>query len=372
MESAAGELFALLLVIYLIDCFRWVARGAVLLRQVPLLGAWVAEPWPLGSQFRRVLALGLPVPPFGSLYAAEPLVLRPGPAGVRLVPAGTPPATLPSGAERFVPWEEAGALRVEGLELRHRADVLHVFGSRRGARATAELLAAWTAEKPGRRPRRVAEALEARLDVEAVRARLAPWRRWRWPVLLVNSTLLLAVLGGLGLLSFAERPPPGGVLLAFALGAWLAAIVTNVVAARQVLPAPWRPTRSQWLVSLLSPLSLMRGADLVEGELVGDLEPAPLAAAVLPAQAARELLERWRRALAHPLQPADPSPASAEATSDDTWLRDVQRRGLEALIASLPDTRAPAGAGLHCPRCLTEYTGAVTTCASCPGVSLSR
>lgn len=372
MESAASELFALLVIVYLVECFRWVARGAVVFRDVPPAGAWAAEALQIGSQYRRALAFGFPLPPFGSMYVADGLLLNPGPGGVRLAAPELARGTTPLASEPWLPWAEVTRLSVEGVELKRGPEVLRAFSSRRAARACLAALQEWAKAPDARRPGLLEKSLAARFDAKAARERLASWRRWRWGVFLANLGLFLALFGGWGLLSFSPRPPPFVLLLLAMLVAWLTAVAATVLAIKRVLPEDARPTRLQWVLTLLSPLSLLRSPDVIEAELLSDLEPAALAAAALKPQAAREWLERAARELRHPVSPKDAEPGPAAALADDAWLRERWGAQLERLAKGLEGTTPVTGVGLHCPRCLTEYTGDAASCSTCPGVPLAR
>lgn len=372
MESAASELFALLVIVYVIECFRWVARGAVLFRDVPPAGAWAAEALQIGSQYRRALAFGWPLPPFGSMYVADGLLVNAGPAGVRLRALELLPGTTPLASERWLPWADIAQLSVDGFELKRGAEVLRVFSSRRAARACLAALQEWAKASDAKRPAALEKALAARFDAKAAGERLRPWRRWRWVVFLANLGLFTALFGGWGLLSFSARPPPFALLLLFMLLAWWVAIGATVLAIRRVLPRDARPTRFQYFLTLFSPLSLLRSPDVIEAELLADLEPAALAVAALKPQAARDWLDRAARELRYPVTPKDSEPGSAGALADDAWLRERQVSQLERLAKGLGATTPKTGAGLHCPRCFTEYAGEATSCSSCPGVALAR
>jgi hypothetical protein len=372
MGSAAGDLFALLVVVYVIECFRWVARDAVVFRDVPPLAPWASGALRVGAQLRRGLAFGWPLPPLGSMFAADGLLVQPGPRGVRLAPLDAPRGQTPLAGEPWLTWADVSSLSVRGVELCRGQAVLRAFGSRRAARACLEGLQAWAALPEAARPKAIARALAGRLDVASASARLAPWRRWRRAVLLANSVLFSALFGAWGALAFAERPWPFWRLVVVMLTAWLMAAVTTVVAARAVLPSGARPTRGQWLLTVLSPLSLIRSPDIIEPELVGDLEPAALAVAVLPAQAARDWLDTATRELRHPVTSPAATPAAEPVLTDDAWWRAEVSAQLAQLAAGLAQTRPALGAGLHCPRCLTSYGGDTQACSSCLGVALVR
>lgn len=372
--STAAELFAIFAAIYVVDCFRWVARTAVVLSRVPLLGDGVGGAWRLASQFRRGLAFGFPFPPFGSLYDAEALPFRPGPEGL-VFPAGDEHGwTKPSERELVVPWAQASRLTFDGLVLVGPGGPLHAFGSKAGARAAKALLDALSAEPNPKDAWAVVErAYAARFDAGALDQRLAAWRRWQWPVRAANSALFVAIFGALGLFVFSKAPPSPLAVLLTVLGLWLVALVTNVIAVRRALPAELRPSTGQLAVMFVSPLSLIRSFDFIEPELVGGFEPELVAAVLLePKVAARFVAER-RRQLEHALAPAELALAAPAIQAQDERLRRhlLDRIGRLAKDRQLPPP-PPGPKGRHCPRCLAEYGAQAqpTHCSSCAGVAL--
>jgi hypothetical protein len=370
MESTASELFALLVLVYLVECFRWVARGAVVVRDVPPLAPWATSPIRLGAQFRRALAFGWPLPPFGSMYVADGWLASPGPTAVRFGPVEAPRGTTPLAGERVVPWEDVPNLRVDGVELRLGSEVLRVFGSRRAARGCLEALQALANTSAKKRPAAIEAALRSRYDAMTVQARLGPWRRWRLAVFAANGLLWVALFGGWALLALDESPPPLVPLLVGMLLAWLLAVPVTVLAVRRVLPREVWPTPFQWTLTLLSPLALLRSPDVVETELLGELEPAALVAALLPPKEARRWLERAAREWRHVVTPPGAQVAAAEVLADDAWLRERLAQETKRLADSLPGASEPPPRVAHCPRCLTEYGARVSECSSCPGVAL--
>jgi hypothetical protein len=363
MDSAAAELALILGALYLLDCFRWVARPARLFRRWPFLGTRLERPMRIAAQLRRSLAVGLPLP-LEQLFSVEGGCLRPLAEGLWVSDAELSSWTRPGRSATVISWNEVPALRVRGLELSRGSTVVHAFGSRRAAAAVASELERLSAAKGEGARAQVAEAsFLPRFDVEALEARMLQWST-RGPWLKVPATLLLgsivALLGAMleGELTWWLSVPP--VLLG-----WVWSVVAAVVVIRRALPAEVRPSRGQWALLFLSPLSLIRAADLVEAELLADFEPLAVAAALLEKSDAERVVKEGLRGLAHPLVYDD------EPHLDDGPLRARMARLLEQLAAArgLSVTAVPP-AGRHCPRCLTEYRAELQRCASCPGVEL--
>jgi hypothetical protein len=371
--STVGELFAILAVVYLVDCFRWVSRSAVLFREVPLLGWGRSKPWHVGAQLRRSIAFGFPLPPFGSLLDAEPLPFRPGPEGLVFPAADEDGWVRPAKRDRCVAWKDLGTLKLQELELHGPEGLVAVFGSRAAAASAGALLEALRQVEGNekKRERAVREALEARFDAPAFEARLKPWRRWSLLAHLFNSLLFVAVFGGFAVALLRSGAVPVVRLLLQALIAWCLALAVTLLAIRRGLPRPAQPRTGQWVTTVLSPLSLMRAGDLFDQDLAGGVDPLVPATVLLPERALREYLSLRRRELQFPLTPRELELAEAPWQAQDEWLRAELRARVEKLAADRKlDLDEGRPTGLHCPRCWSGYTGTATECASCHGVAL--
>ncbi len=372
MQSVFVELLVILCGVYLVDCFRWVARSAVLVREVPGFAAWVSAPWQAGPHLRRALAFGLPLP-VGSLFAAEPLPLRPLPTCI-VVPVFDPRGWgVPTVRDTVISWVELGSVVVDGDELQVGARVLHAFGSKQAAAATRSLLdglrrVATHSEK--KRRSEIEKRVASRFAQGEAIAQLERWANWRGPVRVANTLLFLALFGGLA--QFIRAEGDGKPLLAAALLAWVLAVGVNVFAVRRVLASASWPSVTGWLIALGSPLSLIRGGDLVEAELLGGVEPAVLAVLRLPPKAAQALLVKERQELLHPLEYESLEPLGREVLAGDAWLRGLREKHLNRLLDGLPSgaSEAVKSGERRCPRCSTAYRLDVSECSSCPGVRL--
>ena len=365
-ESAVGQLALLLGVIYLLDCFRWVARNAAVFRVVWPLPPAVGGAWQIAAQFKRALVFGFPLPPFGSVLTAEDWPFVVGAHGVRFLAHDVPLHAAPTASERFVPWSQVAQVRLEELSLMLDGARLHTFGSRRAARGAVELLSSLAKAEQGMRGKLLGKALEARCEVEAVKARLAAWRTRRAVMGVANVAFFIALFGLLG--AALEGVDVRPWMLAATGGSWLFALVATVIMVRRLEPQ-LRPALGAQVVALVSPVSLMRSHDLVEPEWVADLHPAAVAVAVLPTPDARRFVEARLRAAEHPVRLAG-ALDEGDAGADDGQSRALHVAQYRALLAKLGGEATAAPKGPHCPRCLTEYTSAATGCDRCPGVAL--
>lgn len=363
MESAAAELAVILGALYLLDCFRWVSRSARLVRRLAPFSAHLEAPLRIAPQFPRSLAFGAPFP-WERLVVAEGSCWRPLAEGLWLAGEELSTWARPGQGAAVVPWAEVARLEVRGLELWGPTRRLHVFGSRRAAATAGVELARLQAATSEVGRRQAAEAAAAsRFDLAALEARWGVWRKHEgW---LKGATTTLAASMVAVVLAMLQPEGAWWRLLPLLLVAWLAAMVAASLVIRRVLPSEVRPSRAQWVVLVLSPLSLARAADLVESELVADFEPVAVAAALLGQAEAERLLGAAVRALVYPLERGD-GPHLDDAAARARYEQLV--RGVAKAKGLRIDVAPPQGR--HCPRCLTEYQAGVEGCSSCAGVRL--
>jgi hypothetical protein len=290
-----------------------------------------------------------------------------GKHGVRFVAHDAPLHARPTSTERFVPWAQVAQLSLDEASLVLGDDVLHTFGSKRAARATVELLSKLSMADQQKRKKLLAEVHDARFDVEAVRARLAGWKRRRAVLGVADVALFLSLFGVLGaaMQGVELRLWMGLVTLA----CWLFALAATVFCVR-ALEKPLRPSGGALAIALVSPVSLMRSHDLVEPEWVADFHPSAVAAAVLPVGVARSFVEARLRAALHAVKLAG-ALEEGDVVEDDSLSRELHVERYRAVLKKLGGEATVAPKGVHCPRCLTEYTAAASGCDRCPGISLA-
>lgn len=366
LESAASQLGVVLVVIYLVDCFRWVARNAAVFRLLPPLAARAGAVWQIAAQFRRALVFGFPVPPFGSIFTAEDWPFVAGPAGIRFVTHDTPLHAAPTSRERFLSWDDCAAVSIRGASLEVDGVCVHTFGSKRAARAILEVLGKLCRAERGQRSSALREALRARCDVPAITERLRSSRLRRRVLAATNSFLFVSLFGLLALLMLSAEYHWWWFLVP--AHCWLGAVGATLFTVRRSEPA-LRPSAGALAITLISPVSLMRSNDLFEPELLADFHPAAVAAALLPAPAARNYIEQRLRAARFEVRGQE-ALTQGDAAADNEASRKMHQECYRTLLKSLPGSAAPAPQGAHCPRCWVSYTGAASVCDSCPGVEL--
>ena len=371
-----AELYILLIIVYLIDCIRWVGRASVCLRSfVP--GSWhFVAPWQIATQWRRALAFTAPWPPLGALHVIDGLPVLMGPEGITFADPHPGGWSRPGASSLHVPWSEVSRVKLVDGELCVDGKPRVVLGTRRMANSLSALLSELAEARPARRPALIEKYLEKRWDTSEIRARRRVWRTWGTPLGVASNLLFVAVFGGTGAVLFTSLGRYWLFVLAAGVLLWLVTAVMWHLAAIRVLPPGIRPSWGRFVLTVITPVSLVRGADEIRAELYGELEPGAVALEYLSGDALRQYA-RWTVAeLMFPLEPAD-GPAAAQALRDEEWLRqkrlDLARTAFARANVDLDTQREvvpTGGTRAWCPRCQTQYAVPAPTCSNCPGVPL--
>jgi len=449
------ELYALLWLVYLLECGEWVP-----LRAAGLIGFrrfWsLKRPWRVNPSWAHGLIWGHPWPPFAAAFVAEtlPLELEPEgwrqPGGKLRAYAELAAATVKqtnicfAGADQTCQPRARDQARTQALRgasaeatpvsfsrmassdrvSSDRASLDRAFSDRPSSRQPADQQAAHERFSPpvtlkmatargayaladiGRKlaletsPGQVASARRAvvaeRFSVSTARKRVQAFAR--------RTRLLRSVLVALWLLVFAALPLSVGVLgsavwgprldwgfglllpvAGLALLLWVVGSALFVRLARSArggqIALPW----SRVFVVISSPLTLLRGLDSLARECLGDLDPAPLAAAFLGKDALACALRPRLAALTYveagpntggepagspgPGTKVDSRPPDATLPDSTSW-RALQRDALRALLREAgiepqalfaPPAREIAQGGRWCPACRAQFTATYTS-----------
>lgn len=347
------ELYALFAALYLLDCVVWVPRGTIgllpTLRGRRVRPAYRPNPtWSVGAVF------GSPWPPLTPPLIAELLPFVLTPAAVR----------LHAGGSVEIPWDalvaEAHGPRVEVRGPSAEAALSVSLATRRGALTLAESLTRIAATPAQGRAREIERLLAARFDDDDAATRWRDLQKSTRALRVAGSLLWLTLFVGLALVSLVQTASFLIALGAVVLVLWVTTSVTFVRTLRRQtwLPREAWPDLSKRVTAILSPLSAMRGTDLLARELLADVDPVAAAAGLAPPEAL-VALARVRLAALHFSTP------EAKA-SDPAWWRDREREQIEALLRRrkqdpltllLPPPPEGPSMKVYCPICLTQYEG---------------
>jgi hypothetical protein len=359
--SDLAELYAILLVLYLFECCAWVPRRSVGL--YCLAGRWRARrAWRPNPSWSRSVVFGTPWPPLTSPLLTDPLPFVLGPDGITLCDGGG-----------FVPWEKAGPFAAVGKRLEGLAGQVVTLATRRGAAALAAGLEEVRQLSQQKRSAALGRLLDTRFDAREPGQRLALFNR-EVRFLRVSANLLWVCMF-LGLAGVLAVGAPLLVLplafLALLLSGFNAVVFLRTLRKLSALPREWGPDRSKRLVAILSPVSSVRAADLIARELVGDLEPLAVAAALIPASTLAALARPHLATLRFQKLASPPG-----GQDDQRWWRDqvgqrVERvlrdRGLDPQALLAPPARDNSTVQAWCPSCLAQFGPGRNASGLCPG-----
>ncbi len=357
--SELTELYVLFVVLYLFECLAWVPR-----RTVGFFA--LGRIWRGRSAFRpnagwsTSVVFGMPWPPLSPPWLAEPLPVAINPSGIALIESDG----------RRLAWEELGRVSAHGHRVESGELSLATMASRKGASALAEALEKARTLHPKQRETHLRKLLDARFDVAAPLDRLKEFRANVRVLRVCSNALWLSLFGGLGVAVFTRSTL---VLLAAAAASLLLWPVSSVVFFLTLRKSSWlarehRPDLSKRLVALLSPISGVRGVDMLAREVWANLDPMTVAAALLSSDA----LPRFAR----------PFLVAMRARENDRlswWHAETRQRmervlahrnvDLEALLA--PPARESTRATAYCPSCLAQFETGKGPGESCPNESCS-
>jgi hypothetical protein len=355
--SELAELYVLFLVLYLFECLAWVPRRTV--GFFALSGRWRARiAFRPNASWSVSVVLGKPWPPLSPPWLAEPLPVAIDPLGITMIESD----------KRRMTWEGLDPVSARGHRVESGKLLLATLVSRTGAATLAEALEKARTLPAKKRETHLRGFLDARFDVDAPLARRRELRSSVRALRACSNALWLSLFGGLGVAVFTRSML---VLLAAAAASLLLWPVNSVVFFLTLRKLPWltrqrRPDLSKRLVALLSPISGVRGVDMLAREVWANLDPMTVAAALLSAGD----LPKFVRPFLVAMQPRE---------NDDLawWHAEIRQRMERVLAQKNVDLRAlsapPAREGKHaktyCPSCLAQFESGRKAGEYCPNDS---
>jgi hypothetical protein len=357
--SELAELYLLFLVLYLFECLAWVPRRAV--GFFAFAGRWRGRiAFRPNASWSVSVVFGKPWPPLSPPWLAEPLPFALDPKGIVLIESD----------KRRLFWEELQPVSARGNRVECGDLLLATLASRKGAAALAETLEEARTAPAKKRETRLRKFLDARFDLEAPLARQKEFRASVRVLRVCSNALWLALFGGLGLAVFTSSMLVLLGAAALSLLLWPIHSIVFYFTLRKLattwLPRAQGPDFSKRLVAMLSPISGVRGVDMVAREVWANLDPMTVAAALL----SPEDLPKFAR----------PFVVAMQAREDDDlawWRAETCQRMERVLIQKNIDVAAmlapPAREGDHvesyCPSCLAQFESGRKAGEPCPNES---
>jgi len=375
------ELWLVLGVLYLAECFRWVRRGSVVFRRLPLAGWQQREASEAIGNDRGDLHWTFPLPPFGDFLVARGLPWSAGPEGVATWhPASPHPNGRPLQPATFRRWEDISEIELTAEKIFIQGQLWWTADSQ----VEAQRLASWLkhcAELPAaQREATVRDQLAAIFDVSEVR------KQWQKPspaltTLRATGMLIWAILLVILPIAIWQRgwipALPLGVIALYALSGWSAWQAVK-------LHRAWYPRASaerlrlRWLCAL-SPVTAIRAAESVGRNRLEMFDPLAVSLALLPSGTVQTSATTWCRDVWFPRMPENPFPEGTPAARTIDWFLGAYRdAGAAALRSAGLDpalaTRVPSATEpLHtqfCPRCHGQFMAVARLCQACGGRAL--
>jgi hypothetical protein len=363
-------LFAVFVVLYLLQCVAWVPQDCVAFRAT-LFSGWKQELEGFRLAAARIRGVpGNPLPPLRGVAVCQPPLVAVSPLGAARYAAGSP---------AYLPFEGMREITVSGKDVRIGGNAFVSAGSP----AEAARLAAWLENLRTMPEKKRAQAIEKRLaaalDFGKASERFAEFER-ATRILAWACTALFAYL-------FLFLP-----LIIDAVGlsrAWPVLLAVLVVmvgfigwqfrrAHKQLHPEEGDTRWTALMTIMLSPVAAIRANDVVLRDLFASFHPLATARVLCPPDEFRRVAAQTLRDITFPI-PATTSGEEDPGAQCESWFRErlsaAIRRFLiaaelqaEALLAP-PAPSSPHSVS-YCPRCCQQYALPRGACADCGGVPL--
>ena len=357
--SELAELYLLFLVLYLLECLVWVPRRAV--GFFAFAGRWRGrKAFRPNASWSVSVVFGKPWPPLSPAWLAEPLAFAIDPQGITLIEAD----------KRRLTWEELEPVTVRGNRLESGDLLLATLASRKGATLLAETLEKTRTSPAKKREAGLRKFLDVRFDLNTPVARQKEFQASVRVLRVFSNALWLALFGGLGVAMFTNSTLTLLAAAALSLLLWPINSIIYYLTVRRLartwLPRAQAPDFSKRLVAMLSPISGVRGMDLLAREVWANLDPMTVAAALLSPQD----LTRFARPFVVAMQ--------ARENDDLAWWRAETRQRMERILAAknidvavtlAPPAREGNHAETYCPSCLAQYESGRKAGEPCPNES---
>jgi hypothetical protein len=354
--SELAELYLLFLVLYLFECLAWVPRRAV--GFFAFAGRWRGRnAFRPNASWSVSVVFGKPWPPLSPPWLAEPLPFALDPTGITLIESDM----------LRLAWEELQPVSARGNRVECGDLLLATFASRKGAAILAELLEKTRTSPAKKREAGLRKFLDTRFDLDAPLARQKEFQASVRVLRVFSNALWLALFGGLGAAVFTRSMLVLLGAAAVSLLLWPMNSVIFYLTVRKLtttwLPRAQAPDFSKRLVAMLSPISGVRGVDMLAREVWANLDPMTVAAALLSTQD----LPKFAR----------PFVVAMQAREDDDlawWRAETRQRMERVLVQKNIDVAAMLAAPVregdrvqtYCPSCLAQYESGRKAGEPCP------
>jgi hypothetical protein len=358
LSEVVRELYPFVVALYLIDGLAWISNREVVFTSLTGEGFRVRRP---GANLMGLLPIAMDF-----RVAADRPILTTG--GVLVPPPGQVTAGALSDPAEYsaLAYEEAARSAVEHTTIRFPGTTrwkAPSAGAAKGVKTVIDDLAMLPEEQ---RDDRIRERLEAALDSAEARRRLEEFMAAADPLVALDDALFftfLAVVPG-GAILVPDNPVFLATVAVLATGLWAATGIATVRFSRLLAKLGLvRPDGLRLATVLLMPPLAFRGAHVLGSDLLHDLEPVAVAAALGPAKGFENIARAEIAAVDRALG----------AGGDDAWNRawrlrsELLTRLLERYELHDAEGTAPqeGEGGLVCPECGVSYRSGFEFCSDC-------
>lgn len=373
-------LFAILGGLYAWECACWINRGGV------FFSNWIGRSWRvqhpatmLGNQ-RGGFVLAAPIPPLGAVLTANQFPFSLSPDGVLVfVSPNVNPGWRPTQSGRFLTWEEAGHLRVEGKKFLLQKEKILSASTVTRANHLLQSLAAISKLTREHREVAIKNLLRGGLDTKQIKALHQDFDQQVRPIrFLANALFVLVFVIAPLLIGFIGLKLVWLGLLVALLGLSITTATLFCRLHRKFYPAASDERFTQTLILAMAPATTMRAHDIASRPLLENFHPLAVAHHLLDADSFRRFARHLLLDLRNPAPPAFPS-ASPQTIATELFYRRLLLEVAEAWLAERklpaaelcrPPTPADETCHAFCPRCEAQFTSAAGECSDCGGLAL--
>jgi hypothetical protein len=368
-------LFVVLAIIYAWECAWWFSHGSSGFR------SWLGKRWQLvqpgvllGNQ-KGGFIFSHPLPPLGTLLAANEFPLMLSPKGLCIAQA----INVLSTAGQGLPWEKIDHIAVRGKKVLLNREPFFKAESPVLAANIAESLRKIKEAKPKEREQTIRKLFQETVDPSRIEALWTEFRNHS-RALSIAANVLFAHLfivspALIGLLGFRRS----WLVLLFTLLALTSTVAMLFHRAHKRLFLRLEDERfTHFIIILLSPATAIRARDVLSRPLFSGYHPLAVAKVFCSPADFREQAADFVRLSRYPIGVTKSGKEYSKEGTESYWrklrhttLEDFLRRnGLDPEQLVQPPTPVDNTCLSYCPRCRAQFTNREGICNDCGGIML--
>lgn len=373
-------LFAILTALYAWECLCWIRRGGVAFCSVSERRWRLQHPTSAAGNHRGGFVITMPFPPLGCVFLANQIPFSLGPDGVLFFVSTTMnPGWRPAQSGRFLNWEEAQRLRLDGRKLFLGKKNIFTSTTTTVAHHLFNLLSTLTKLPADKRASAIKQVLRDTMDTKRI-VKLREEFRVRTRVIRLLCNVLFVHV-------FIVAP-----ILIVTIGiqaAWLCLVIVMFLltfsiatlfhcAHRALYPCAKDERFTHTLTTAFAAATSVRAHDIISRPLLENFHPLAVAKVLLDESQFCSFARKVLLDLRHPILPPCLNP-QPQAMATELFYR---RAGVEMVESWLSENgvalddlcRPPKpmdkSSLAYCPRCEAQFTSTDHPCSDCGGITL--